>query len=73
MKKGAKMAERVITYQTPFHEVQALLLKAARDLRTAQIQLTQRNYGLANDYIEEAIEKLPVDTDVGGIVWRVPE
>ena len=67
------MAEKQITYQTPFPEIQALLLKAVRDLRTAQIQLTQRNYGLANDYIEEAIEKLPIDTDVGGIVWRVSE
>ena len=67
------MPEKVITYQTPFPEVQALLLKAVQDLRHAQIQLTQRNYGLANDYIEEAIEKLPIDTDVGGIVWRVDE
>jgi hypothetical protein len=63
----------LITYETPFSEVQALLLKAVKDLRVAQMQLTQRNYGLANDYIEAAIEKLPMDSDQGGILWEVWE
>jgi hypothetical protein len=46
-------------------------LDVSRTLWTALGHIELNNYGLAREKLLEALERLPVDTGEGGIVWDV--
>ena len=49
--------------------VRALLETVVADLLVARIHIEKRNYGLADNWIEQAINKLPQENGVHRLAW----